>query len=192
MLEQELTLIMSFLQTGSIMAPIFFILFHVLRQFLFIPVVVVCMSGGILFGALAGTLYSVIGLTLSCIAFYGAVHQFPRFMARILQMKNKCFGNRQLNSQQVAVLRLIPFIHYHLLSLCLMETKKGLKDYAHASLLTNIPLAFIYTIFGNYIRAFSPTLIILLLLSLTLLLYLVREKQTVIPWKEFFSQNSVG
>jgi len=191
-LEQKLALVMSFLQSGSILAPILFILFHVLRQFLFIPVVVVCITGGVLFGAFAGTLYSVIGLTLSCIAFYMAVHQFPKLMTRILQMKNKFFGSRKLNTQQIAVLRLIPFFHYQLLSLCLMETKKGIKDYSYASLLTNIPLAFIYTIFGNYIRAFSPTLIILLLLALSLLFYLVREKQTVIPWKEFFSEKSTG
>ncbi len=185
-MNQELVMLVSIIQSGTIFAPVLFILFHVARQVLFIPVAVVCMTGGLLFGPLAGTIYSIIGLTLSSLVFYGVSRKVPKLTARLFKMKNKLFGHRKLNVKQITVLRLIPFVHYHMLSLCLMELKKGWRAYASASFATNIPLAFFYTVFGHYIRAFSPTLIVLILCSFTLLVYLMREKQTVIKWQEFF------
>jgi uncharacterized membrane protein YdjX (TVP38/TMEM64 family) len=188
-MNDKLTLVMSYVQSGSVFAPLIFITFHLLRQFLFIPVIVVCMSGGVLFGAAFGTIYSVIGLTLSSMAFYFVIGKFPKTKDRLLRLKNKLFGNRKLNSRQIAVLRLIPFIHFYLLSLCLLESNKGLKNYFYLSFMTNLPVAFVYTVFGQYIADFSPTLIVIILLSLTLLIYLLREKQTVVPWKEFFRSD---
>jgi uncharacterized membrane protein YdjX (TVP38/TMEM64 family) len=185
-MNDEFAFLFAFIGTGSVFAPFVFIILHLLRQFLFIPIAVICISGGILFGPAAGTLYSILGLTLSSLLFYGVIRKFPKTMERLLNMKNKLFGHRNPNIRQIAVLRLIPFIHYHLLSLCLMEKKQGFKNYAYYSLLTNIPLAFFYTVFGSYISEFSPTMVVILLLSLTVLLYLLREKYTVIAWKEFF------
>ncbi|RFU61961.1 TVP38/TMEM64 family protein [Bacillus sp. V59.32b] len=189
-MNEELSLILGYIGTTSTFAPFVFIIFHLLRQFLFIPVVVVCISGGILFGPAAGTLYSIIGLTLSSLFFYTVIHRFPKTMERLLRMKNKLFGHRHLNIRQISVLRLIPLIHYHLLSLCLMEKKQGLKNFAYYSFLSNIPLAFFYTVFGSYISEFSPSMILILLLSLTVLLYLLREKYAVITWKEFFQSEN--
>ena len=185
-MDEKLNLVMSYVHSGSVFAPFIFIVFHLLRQFLFIPVIVVCISGGILFGAALGSIYSIIGLTLANMGFYFIIGKFPKTQEKLFRLKNKLFGNRKLNSRQIAVLRLIPFIHYYLLSLCLLETNKGLKNYFYLSLMTNIPVAVIYTIFGHYISEFSPTLIVIILFSLTVLLYLFRERQTVVPWKEFF------
>ncbi|MDQ0220107.1 TVP38/TMEM64 family protein [Peribacillus cavernae] len=185
-MNEELSFIVGFIGASSILAPFIFVTLHLLRQFLFIPVAIICISGGILFGPAAGTIYSILGLTLSSLLFYLVIRKFPKTMERLLKLKNKLFGRRNLNVGQITVLRLIPFVHYHLLSLCLMEKKQGLKNFAYYSFLTNIPLAFFYTVFGSYISEFSPTMIVILLFSLTVLLYLMREKYTVITWKEFF------
>ncbi|MDE5052299.1 hypothetical protein NDK25_07960 [Niallia taxi] len=48
-------------EIGGVLAPIAMILFHTLRQVLFIPPVLVCIAGGVLFGVTFGTIYSVIG-----------------------------------------------------------------------------------------------------------------------------------
>jgi uncharacterized membrane protein YdjX (TVP38/TMEM64 family) len=88
-MNDKLTLVMSYVQSGSVFAPLIFITFHLLRQFLFIPVIVVCMSGGVLFGAAFGTIYSVIGLTLSSMAFYFVIGKFPKTKDRLLRLKNK-------------------------------------------------------------------------------------------------------
>jgi uncharacterized membrane protein YdjX (TVP38/TMEM64 family) len=185
-MNEEFSLILGYIAAGSVFAPFLFIILHLLRQFLFIPVAVICISGGILFGPAAGTIYSLLGLTLSSLVFYAVIRKFPKTMERLLNMKNKLFGQRHLNVRQITILRLIPFIHYQLLSLCLMEKKQGFNNFAYCSFLSNIPLAFFYTVFGSYISEFSPSMVLLLLLSLTVLLYLMREKYAVITWKEFF------
>ena len=83
------------------------------------------MAGGILFGSLLGTIYSLIGLLLSSACFYFLIGRFPKTHERISQLKRKWFGEyRNLTVAQTAVLRLIPFIHFHLLNFCLMEKNR--------------------------------------------------------------------
>jgi uncharacterized membrane protein YdjX (TVP38/TMEM64 family) len=191
-MDDKLMLVLSYIQAGSAFTPFIFIAFHILRQPLFIPVFVVCIAGGVLFGPVFGTIYSIIGLTLSNICFYYIIGKFPKTKEKLLHLKDKLFGNHRLNSPQIAILRLLPFIHYYLLSLCLMESNKGIKNYLYQSFLTNIPLAFIYTVFGHSIANFSPTIIVSILLSFTVLLYLLRERQNVVPWGEFFRYKDRG
>ena len=114
----------------------------------------------------------------------------PKTQERIIKIKSRWFGEyRNLTVGQIAILRLIPFVHYHLLSFCLKQRKPRFKEYIKAYLLTNIPIAFFFTIFGEYISTFTPSLIILILLGLTGLVYLLRERQNVIQWKVFFKRT---
>lgn len=191
-MDDKLMIVLSYFQTGSMFTPFIFIAFHIVRQILFIPVFVVCIAGGVLFGPVFGTIYSIIGLTLSNICFYYIIGKFPKTKEKLLHLKDRLFGSHKLNSSQIAILRLLPFIHYYLLSLCLMESNKGIKKYLYQSFLTNIPLAFIYTVFGHSIANFSPTMIIIILLSFTVLLFLFRERQNVVSWKEFFRCKQKG
>lgn len=191
-MDDKLMVVLSYIQTGSIFTPLIFIAFHLVRQILFIPVFVVIIAGGVLFGPVFGTIYSIIGLTLSNICFYYIIGKFPKTKEKLLFLKDRIFGNYKLNNPQIAILRLLPFIHYYLLSLCLMESNIGIKKYLYQSFLTNIPLAFIYTVFGHSIAKFSLTMIVIILLSFTVLLFLFRERQNVVPWKEFFRCKQKG
>ena len=191
-MDDKLMLVLGYIQTGGALTPFIFIAFHILRQPLFIPVFAVCIAGGILFGPVFGAIYSIIGLTLSNIVFYYIIGKFPKTKEKLLHLKDKLFGSHKLNSPQISILRLLPFIHYYALSLCLMESNKGIKSYLYQSFLTNIPLAIIYTIFGHSIANFSPTIIIILLLSFAVLLFLLRDRSNVVPWKEFFHSKQRG
>lgn len=186
-MNEELAMVLIMVEAGGIFAPIAFILFHFLRQFLFFPVALICIAGGVLFGTIAGTIYSLIGLLLSSLLFYVLIHRIPKTHEKLSKVKKKWFGEyRNLTTGQVAILRLIPFVHYHLLSFCLLERHKGFKEYLKASWITNIPLAFFYTIFGEFISRFTPTMIVIILFSLSILVYVLREKVTIIKWREFF------
>jgi uncharacterized membrane protein YdjX (TVP38/TMEM64 family) len=190
-MDDRLVAAFAIMEASGYIAPVLFILFHVLRQFLFIPVALVCMAGGILFGSLLGTVYSLIGLTLLSIIFYFAIKSFTSFYERLLRLKEKWFGkSADLTTGQIAVLRLIPFIHYQLLNLCLMQKNPQFKPYVHATIISNIPLAFFYTVFGQYIKQFSPPILIMILLALVVLFYLLREKVRVIGWNEFFPERN--
>jgi uncharacterized membrane protein YdjX (TVP38/TMEM64 family) len=109
--------------------------------------------------------------------FYAFIDRMPKTQERLVKIKNRWFGEfRNLTVGQITVLRLIPFVHYHLLNFCLMQRKQSFKEYMKASLLTNLPIAFFYTIFGEYISRFTPSLILCFLITLNILVYLLRER----------------
>lgn len=183
--------IMMYIGTGGLLAPILFISFHLLRPILFIPVMFICISGGLLFGPIAGTVYSVVGITLSSLVFYAVIKLMPKTHERLTKLKLKLIGHHTPTStSQIAVLRLIPFIHFHLLSLCLIEMTINFKGYMKSSLLSNIPLAVVYTSLGQQLSALSPLNIILFLGLLLILVYLFRKKEITMSWKEFFEVST--
>ncbi|WP_181832961.1 TVP38/TMEM64 family protein [Bacillus taeanensis] len=173
-------------QTGMF-APFCFILFHVLRQFFFVPVGVLCMMGGVMFGPFLGIFYSVIGITIACMLFYLIIKRLPTLLKRMENMKKKWFGKRRpLSYAQIMILRLIPFVHFHLLSFYLIDLTSSFKEYTKISFLSILPLVVIYTAFGNWARNLSIEFIVLLFLFLAGLFYVMRRREWVIKWTEFF------
>ncbi|MBB6445667.1 TVP38/TMEM64 family protein [Bacillus benzoevorans] len=187
-MDESMSILLVVLGAGGVLAPVAFILFHLIRQFLFIPVTIVCLAGGILFGALFGTLLSLIGLLLNSVCFYFLIGKMPKTYEKLAKLKRKWFGEyRNLTVAQTAVLRLIPLIHFHLLNFCLMEKDRRFSPYMKNNLLSNLPLAFFYSAFGSIISLFTPLVMAVIFLSLMVLVYLLREKVTVIKWQKFFS-----
>lgn len=183
--------LLNYVEFGGLFAPLLFICFHLLRPLFFIPVVFICISGGIFFGPIAGSFYSLIGITISSILFYWIYLKMPNGLNRILRLKKRFFGeHRELTKAQIVLLRLVPFIHFHLLSLCLIEISSNFKEYTKASLLTNIPLAFIYTSIGGTIANLSPYTISVLMALLLVFLYLLRRKEIIIKWEDFFMTDT--
>lgn len=90
---------------------------------------------------------------------------------------------------QIAVLRLIPFFHYHLLNICLLERRPDFKGFMKGSFAANLPLAFFYTVFGEFITKFSPGIIAMIVLAICILFYMMREKIAILTWEEFFAQK---
>jgi uncharacterized membrane protein YdjX (TVP38/TMEM64 family) len=188
-MDERYAVVFTFVEASGILAPLAFILFHIVRQFIFIPVVLVCIVGGILFGSVFGTIYSLIGLTLLSAGSFFILKMVPSFNNKLLTLKQKWFGQgAELTVGQIAVLRLVPFVHYQLLNVCLMERKPKLADYLRSSFAANLPLAFFYTVFGEFISEFTPGMILLILLGLFILFYTLREKVKIIKWREFFHQ----
>ncbi len=189
-MDETVVLLFAFVESTGMLAPLAFIFLHLIRPFLLIPVQVVCIVGGIVFGALFGTLYSLVGLSLLSAVFYILFKRMPTTFKKIIHLKEKWIGSKvSFTLGQIAILRLVPFINFHLLSLCILEITKGFRQYTKASVFSNIPVALFYTIFGQFIREFSATMIAAILISLTLLFYLLREKQVIIKWHEFFHPN---
>ncbi|MEH7379710.1 VTT domain-containing protein [Bacillus sp. JJ1533] len=190
-MDDTMTLLFVFIESTGLLAPIIFIAIHLIRPFFFIPVPVICIVGGILFGSVFGTIYSILGLTILSILFYFLYRQVPRLSKKINTLKQKWLGEKvNFTIGQIAILRLIPFINFHLLSLCILDVTRNFREYAKASFHTNIPVALLYTVFGQFIREFSTTVILAILLALTLLFYLLREKQVIIKWHEFFNPKA--
>lgn len=190
MLHMFSGVLFNVLQTSGIFAPLAFVLLHVLRQYFFVPVSMICMIGGMFFGVLYGTAYSLIGLTLASVCFYFLYKRTPELYSKAQKWKEKCFKKRPLSSGQITILRLIPFVHFHMISLCLAETTSNFKEFTRKSFYTNIPLAVIYTVFGQWIGRLSVEWIIIILAGLLVLFYLFRKRQWTVKWEEFFEAHS--
>ncbi|MCA1031999.1 VTT domain-containing protein [Bacillus timonensis] len=189
-MEETVSLLFIFVESTGFLAPFVFIGLHLIRPIMFIPVAVVCMVGGILFGAVFGSIYSLIGLTVQSILFYFMFKRMPRTFRKLQILKQKWLGDKaNFTIGQIGVLRLLPFINYHLLSLCIIEHTRSLKNYIKDSFLTNIPLAVFFTVFGQFIRHFSPSIIVIILLSLSCLFYVLRKKEVTIAWNDFFQNK---
>ncbi|MBB6452060.1 putative membrane protein YdjX (TVP38/TMEM64 family) [Salirhabdus euzebyi] len=189
-MEQLATWVLSIVESSGMFAPMLFIGFHLLRPIFFMPVAFICVSGGILFGMVSGTIYSVIGITLSSIFFYRFVVFMPKTFKRLVRMKSKIIGKHtQMSQSQIVLLRLMPFIHFHLLSVCIIEMSKSYKEYVKLSVLSNVPLAVLYTSFGQWISTLSPVLMVGMALAFLPMIYLVRRKEIVIKWEEFFKKE---
>ncbi len=72
-LEWSAEAIRALVSEAGIWAPITFVALLVFRLILVIPSIVLLPAGGLLFGALEGSIYGAIGLTLSGLANYGLV-----------------------------------------------------------------------------------------------------------------------
>ncbi|UOR11972.1 TVP38/TMEM64 family protein [Halobacillus amylolyticus] len=184
------TAVLAWVEHQGVWAPLLFIGIHLLRPLLFLPVMLVCITGGLLFGPVAGTAYSVIGTLLSSLIFYRMIRFVPfglKKMQAIYQKWNK--RRSQLTVRQVAILRLIPFIHFHLLSYCLIEMSTDFKDYTKSSLLANFPLAVVYTSVGQWITLLSIPMLLVLSGVLAWACYMVRKKYEVMIWQDFFQPS---
>ncbi|UZJ80347.1 TVP38/TMEM64 family protein [Fictibacillus sp. KU28468] len=189
-MQHELTEILGVLKFAGIFAPVFFILLHMMRQFLFLPVGLICMAGGVLFGSVYGTLYSIIGITLSSLLFYGLLRKMPKSLNRFMKIKRKIVGKRMpFSLGQIAILKLIPFIHFSLLSLFVLEITKSFKEYTKASVVSNVPLAFMYSTFGHYIFHLSVVWGIGIAAMMLVLFHLLRKKEWIVKWEDFFEKK---
>lgn len=140
-----------FIENAGWLAPILFVLLHIIRPFLFLPVIAVCVAGGVLFGFVEGAVLSFIGLSLMSFISYFLVTKLSRFRGKLSLLQEKFFHGRTLSVGQVMILRIMPFVHFHLLSFYLIEMTKSLKEYTVYSLLGLILPAVLYTAFGEAI-----------------------------------------
>lgn len=181
----------GFIESGGVFSPLLFIFFHLLRPILFIPVVLFCIAGGLLFGVVAGFIYSLIGITLSSIFFYILVRRTPKIFHRIISLKNTVFGERIITTKaQITLLRLVPFIHFNLLSICLIELTVNGKDYVKSSFYTSIPFTLVYTSVGQWLMNVTPIYSFFFFACLLPLLYIFRKKEITIKWNDFFHANA--
>lgn len=132
-------------------APLIFILLHVFRPLLLLPVVVFYIAGGYLFGIFYGTIYTLIGLALMSAVFYAIVNVIPSARHYLSRVKRRVFGERQMSLGQVNILRMMPFIHFQVLSLYLIEMTSSFKEYMRYSVAGVILPTITYTSFGGFI-----------------------------------------
>lgn len=172
--------------THLMIAPILFILLHGLRSILLIPVIVICIAGGLIFGVIPGIILSIIGLLFSSSLFFYFAEKIPFITKRLSKMKDKIINrDTPITTSQIMILRMFPFINYHLLSFLIYESSEDFRTYMISSFYTIIPMAVVYTSIGQTVTSFPPIVSLGLLVGLVGLLFVVRKKTDNITVEEF-------
>lgn len=164
-----------FIENAGWLAPVFFLLLHLLRPFLFLPVIAVCVFGGVAFGFLQGAVLSYIGLMLMSAIIYWMLNRMPEFHAKMTKMKNRIFSDRTLSVGQVMLLRIMPFVHFQLLCFYLMDMTKSFKEYMYYSAIGLTLPAIVYTAFGESITEL-PWYMTLAFLFVLIAIFLVIDR----------------
>ena len=137
-------------RAGSL-APVAFIGIYALATVAFVPGSVLTLSGGALFGPVAGTFYNLTGATLGAtLAFLAARHLGLGWVRERIggRAKEIIAGVEREDWRFVAFLRLVPLIPFNLLNYALGLTRIRLTRYVVTTYAAMLPGALAYTYLG--------------------------------------------
>lgn len=142
----------AFVSERYVLAAIAFIAAYIAATAAAIPgAVFLSLAGGLLFGAVAGTAYIVIGATVGATALFLAARSAigAALVARAGgALKKMEEGFRENAFSYLLILRLVPVFPFFLVNIAPAAFNMKLKDYAAATFLGIIPGAFAYASAG--------------------------------------------
>ena len=144
--------IRQFLLGFGVWAPVVYIVFCVIRPVVLFPAGLLSVTGGLTFGPLLGTIYTVIGGTLCALWEFLFARALGREMVgKFLKGKIARLdeGIEKHGFMTVLWVRLIPNVAYDIQNYSLGLTKVRLKDYFWATLFGIIPGAFAFVYLGS-------------------------------------------
>ena len=170
------------IQSSGSMAPLLYLLIYSIAPTFFVPGWIITIGGGLAFGALWGTVLTVVGATVGAtIAFFVARYLGRDFVARVLKERFKTLNviDDQAAShgfQVIFLLRLIPLVPFNVLDYVAGISKIGARDYIIGTLIGIIPGTFAYVYLGSalthiYSWRFVSAVGLLILLSVIPLFY---------------------
>ncbi|MDI3234337.1 TVP38/TMEM64 family protein [Exiguobacterium antarcticum] len=172
-------------------APILYILLYTIRPLIFFPASVLSITGGLAFGALMGTVYTVIGATLGAVVAFLVAKKLG---TGLIKQKDSAGKVEQIQRQlekngfiYVLIFRLLPIFNFDLISYAAGLSKVRLLPFFLATLIGIIPGTFAYNFLGSSIVSKDPRIIIG---AVTVFVVL-----TIVPWyiqKRWKAKKNLG
>lgn len=133
-------------------SPFVYILIYTVRPLVLIPSSLLSLVGGLAFGAVAGTVYTLIGATLSAILAYVVARLFGERFFR--QEWHGLAGENRTNMEKhgflyVLGLRLVPVVNFDLISYGAGLAGVRFQPFLWATLLGILPGTFAYNFLGS-------------------------------------------
>ncbi len=159
-----------------------YILLNCIRPLLFIPTTIMYVSGGLIYGKLRGSVYTLIGLI--------GGSSIPFFLARRFQnLFKRILGNKYLSkmdkiddsnvTRRLFTIRVTPGLPFDIVSYLSGVTGVPYKEFIIGSLLGAFPKIFLYSILGDQldnIFSLQTIIIFLVLLFLAVSPHIFRNK----------------
>ncbi|MCD8500727.1 MAG: TVP38/TMEM64 family protein, partial [Bacillaceae bacterium] len=90
-------------------------------------------------------------------------------------MRQRVLKSQNISMKQTMVLRMLPFIHFHLLSLYVLEQTDSFEEYVKYSFLGLIAPAILFTMFGHIVINLSVTSSLLLLVLISVVFFFLKK-----------------
>lgn len=140
------------------MAPIVFIGMCILRGVTFLPCGLLSALGGIVFGKLQGTIFTLFGLTAgSVLTFYLARGIGKDWVKRILGHRYDRYEgyiSRDF-SYSIFLMRVVPILPYDIVSCIAGMSRVRVEKFIVETFIGSLPGVFIYVYFGDSVRSMS-------------------------------------
>jgi uncharacterized membrane protein YdjX (TVP38/TMEM64 family) len=138
----------------GLIAPIIYIILNVIRPFTLFPISVLSLAGGLAFGAIWGTVYTVFSGTLGAvISFYIAKHLGSRWLKKKTNAVSRIERwQKQLKDKgffYILLLRIIPVLNFDLVSYVAGISRLKLGSYVFATMLGVLPGTLAYNLLGD-------------------------------------------
>ncbi len=164
-------------------APVILMGIFAIRPFTLIPLSIIALSSGLIFGPYMGTLYNIIGTLIGAATSFAAVRIFTeeahiedRNLDTLKEFKNDLEEN---GFKSVLMLRLIPALNFDLLTFFCAKMKVIWWKFLLATLVGTIPGSFMFGYFGSSLLKLKPMNLIILagiIVVLVLLAYLTKRQ----------------
>ncbi len=166
----------------GIFAPIIYMLLYTVRPLIFFPASVLSITGGLAFGPLFGTIYTVLGATAGALLSFIVARKLGKNIAN-KEWKGK---GKAIQSQlekngffYVLLFRFIPLFNFDLISYTAGISKVRFRDFFLGTLIGIIPGTFAYNFLGSSLVTGDPKIILLavgVFAALTLIPMWVRNR----------------
>lgn len=138
----------------GMVAPIVYVLINVIRPFTLFPISVLSLAGGLAFGAVWGTVYTVFSATLGAvISFYLAKHLGARWLKKTTDTPSRIEKwQKQLKEKgffYIFLLRIIPILNFDLVSYVAGISRLKFRSYVFATMLGVLPGTLAYNLLGD-------------------------------------------
>lgn len=158
------TMIQEWLLSFGVLAPILFVFIYTIRPLILFPASVLSLTGGLAFGAIGGTIYTIIGATLgAALSFLLARKLGGKFIKEPTSEKRKKI-QRNLEKNgflYVLLLRLIPLFNFDLISYVAGVSKVKFRSFFLATLIGIIPGTFAYNFLGSSFTSGDWTVVLI-------------------------------
>lgn len=166
------------------LAPVLYIGIYALRPLIFFPASILTLTGGILFGAWFGTLYTLIGATLSAIVGYIMAERLRALWGKALPGKRLEAAQKQMETNgflYVLWFRLVPFLNFDVVSYVAGAARVKWIPYITATVLGMLPGTIAYNFLGGSLldgdwRVISAAVLVVILF--TLASWLLKKRMT--------------
>ncbi|ABR46291.1 SNARE associated Golgi protein [Alkaliphilus metalliredigens QYMF] len=146
--------IQKFVQDAGVWGVLVYILINTIRPFLFIPTAALFITGGIIFGAVQGSIYNLIGLICACSLAYFVARKFEGPFRKLVGEKyvSKLYGVEGRKAvKALFIMRVTPGFPIDPISFGAGLVNMNYRKFFLGTLLGIAPKAIIYTFLGDQI-----------------------------------------